>query len=474
MNFFKLILKLISAFILILVYQNCSQFKLVDEPIIENSNSTLSSNKNITQLQNTTTNSRNQTKKNIKFKNLYFGYFGDAMSGVGSGNYLDKTASRSNIHFIREEPMDYAAWRHKLNLAKQNNNQVILMIQHVVYPWADVLPFSDPAERFKIFFNEISDFKDIIVGYYLFDEPYWNNDLRTNDKRSIEEVYLGLDQSAKAIKSSHPEAKVIVTFAYPEMELSIKIPNTIDWIGLNCYFAYGDHCSENKIIYQLSKLKQLMKPHHKLVLTLDAYNSKLSTQSEQNLMIQRIQFWLKNTQNLPVVAYFPFLYQNQNTENLYGAEAHPIVLSYLDQIFYKIKNSSQLQHKNLVKSLLSQSAVALPSKNSQNSICINKEPICEGKDYVRRDSCGKVIERWSSAPLCPSVSCTVLDPKCEGSDYIRRDSCGKVIEKWAAAPICSSVKCENTDYVRRNSSGVIIEIWKNAPLCSSGSASSQN
>jgi hypothetical protein len=79
--------------------------------------------------------------------------------------------------------------------------------------------------------------------------------------------------------------------------------------------------------------------------------------------------------------------------------------------------------------------------------CIVYDPTCEGVDWVRRDSCGKEIERWKNAPkpYCPAGSgaipaantnttCTVLAPKCEGADSVRRDSCGNEIERWKNAP----------------------------------------
>ncbi len=356
-----------------------------------------------------------------QFKNLYFGYFADGMKGVGTGNHLSETASRSNVHFINEEPLDYSAWKQKLNLARANNNQVIIMVQHVVYPWADVIPHTNAAERFATFFKEIESYKDIIIGYYLFDEPYWNNDLRTTNKKTLVEVYEGLQRATHAIKNKHPEAKVILTFAYPEIALNIKVPTAVDWVGINCYYDYGDHCTESKIENMVNYIKQNISSQQKFILTLDAYKSTASNdETTQRKMIDRIKFWLRLTKNLPVVAYIPFLFQDQPAERLYGAKGHPIVLNFLDQLFNKINSNPQLSHDSIATM-----AQEIPNVNS----CVVQEPVCENLDSVRRDSCGKEIDRWVSAPVCTSVGC-------EGLDYVRRNGAGQIVEIWNNAPIC--------------------------------------
>jgi hypothetical protein len=356
-----------------------------------------------------------------QLKNLYFGYFADGMKGVGTGNYLSETSSRSNVHFISEEPLDYSAWKQKLNLARANNNQVIIMVQHVVYPWGDVIPHANAAERFATFYKEIESYKDIIIGYYLFDEPYWNNDLRTTNKKTLTEVYDGLQKATQAIKSKHSEAKVILTFAYPEIALNIKVPTAVDWVGINCYYDFGDNCTEPKIDSMVNYIKQNMSSEQKFVLTLDGYKSTPSNdETTQRKMIDRIKFWLRLTQNLPVAAYFPFIFQDQPAERLYGAKGHPILLNFLDQLFNKINSNPQMPHNSIAAM-----AQEIPNVNS----CVVQEPVCEGLDSVRRDSCGKELDRWVSAPVCSTV-------KCEGLDYVRRNGAGQIVEIWKNAPIC--------------------------------------
>lgn len=362
---------------------------------------------------------------------LYFGYFADAMSGVGNGNYISETSSRSNIHFIGEDPTNYAAWKQKLNSARANNDKVILVVQYVMYPWnADtvvVLPHQDAAKRFATFYNELQSYKDIIVGYYIYDEPFWNND-QSSSKKSISDVYDGLQNASNIIKNLHPEAKTIVTFAYPEIALNIKIPTAIDWVGVNCYFDYGSVCSESAIINMVKYIQQNMTPQQKFVLTLDAYMSKVVSDDVQKNMITRIKFWMNLTKSLPVAAYFPFLFQDQVSqfESLHGAKSHPMVLNYLDQLFNIINSNPDLGHDSIATLAQGISASASP-----------------------------VVQ----------AACTFLEPTCEGSDSVRRDSCGKELDRWKSAPVCSSVKCEGPNYVRRDSTGAIVEVWQNAPLC---------
>ncbi|MBC7741571.1 MAG: hypothetical protein H7061_05210, partial [Bdellovibrionaceae bacterium] len=126
-------------------------------------------------------------------------------------------------------------------------------------------------------------------------------------------------------------------------------------------------------------------------------------------------------------------------------------------------------------------------------VCAVLEPTCEGKDYVRRDSCGKELGRWVNAPVpycpregttvpvaptpAPAPVCAILEPTCEGKDYVRRDSCGKELGRWvnapvpycpdsSAAPVCTVLepKCEGKDSVRRDSCGKELGRWVNAPV----------
>ena len=426
--------------------------------------------------------------KNFSFEPFYFGYFGDGMKNVGTGNYLSETANRANVHFIKEEPEDYAAWKVKLEQVKKSNKQAILMVQHVVYPWQSVIPYEDADVRFKKFYKELEAYSGLIAGYYLYDEPYHNNTMKGAEAKPLQEVYDGLSYAASSIKAVDSIGKVIVTLAYPEIELNPQIPESIDWFGVNCYYVFGDPCSEEKLAIQFAYVKKIKKSHQKLILTLDAYFNEVVSASKQKDMIKRIQFWFNLTKDADVIAYFPFLYQTSRVgEQLIGASDHPVLLNFLDRIFNKIKSSGgSVSHSGNAEYVINLSAEPVidapspspsPTPSSGEPTCQILEPKCEGKDYVRRDSCGKEVERWKNAPApyCSQtnnpepVVCTILEPKCEnGEDYVRRDSCGKEIERWknAPAPYCCKVlepTCEGKDYVRRDSCGKEIERWKNAP-----------
>lgn len=354
--FYKISVLLILLFASVLFFQNCSK-KMSVQNLFQSTEADVAK--------------VNLNKFNNSDKETYFpfGYFANGATGNGTGNYLNETSLRSNIHFITMAEETDQSMFDKLEIVKNNNQRAIMLPQHLFYSWSGenlVVPYTNAEERFVKVFKSIEKYKEYILGYYLFDEPYWANDLNKEFIQPNSVIYNGLQTSGSIIKKYHSEAKVILTVAFTELQLDIQIPDIVDWFGMNCYLTYGSDCSEENLIIYFQKLEGLRKPHQKLVLTLDAYSKTAPTNETQIDLIRRVKFWFQMTKNSEVAAYFPFIYQNFETN--YGAETHPILLNYLDQIYTFISEHPKATHQQI-------SEFALLESGQKNSCSANWKDI---------------------------------------------------------------------------------------------------
>ena len=416
----------------------------------------------------------------------YFGFWGDAMNGVGNGNYIDETAAVSNLHFISSntDSDQFDGLIAKVKQAKSKGNRSVLMLESFFFEWASVNLATSRELRLNKLKVALKDYESSIFGIYIIDEPYWKNSLSAK-KISNEEVGRNLQEAARLARRFFPNAVVITTEASPMLtQPQISFPAEIDWIGVNCYVYYRECRNKAELETLYNNLLGILKHNQQMVLTLDGHwngRKGINYDDIQNKIVARNNLILSIAHRYPIVAFFPFLYQSDNSghEDLVGTNELPKVKAQLFDLGKRIRAGETV-------------------------ICKTLAPTCEGRDYVRRDSCGMELERWKNAPppYCPAggvttpvptptptpppVTCTVMEPKCEGRDYVRRDSCGKEIERWKNAPppycpvggvttpsptptpppvTCTVMepKCEGRDYVRRDSCGKEIERWKNAP-----------
>jgi hypothetical protein len=427
------------------------------------------------------------TDKSIK----YFGYWGDGMRGVGNGNYINETSAVSNVHFISAnldgETSD--EWITKVTQARNNNGKVILMVEGGLFKWQTLEPAINNTTNIRMLDAKLAGLRDSIIGVYLVDEPYYKN-ITAKNPLSETQVYNNIKEAATLMKFFFPSAAVILTEAAPAvLDGSVRFPAEVDWIGVNCYSYYTECKTVTDLESLYHKLADNFLPNQKMVFTLDGLwmvKAEATTSATQNAIIKRDQDILRLSTQFNTIAFFPFIWQSN--DDMVGTEDMPLVKAYLNKIGSDIKNGT------------------FNPASATTATCIVKDPTCEGVDWVRRDSCGKEIERWKNAPkpYCPAGSgaipvapattatCIVKDPTCEGVDWVRRDSCGKEIERWKNAPkpycpagsgvipvapattatcVVKDPTCEGVDWVRRDSCGKEIERWKNAPkpYCPAGS-----
>jgi hypothetical protein len=452
----------------------------------------------------------------------YFGYFGDGMYGEGTGDYINSTASSSNVHFI-SGPFDADSgneWVRKASEAVAKKQKIIIMVAYGIFKWQSLELSESRVENIRNLEQKLYPFKKDIIAAYLIDEPVYAN--QTNQKPlPVQDVYKNLAEGATLVKSYFPDAAVFLTEAAPAIKYgadsgpgAIAFPAEIDWVGLNCYLFYAECRTTVELDALFAKLYKNLLPNQRMLFTLDSQwpdtVAALQPQTQMNL-ISRNESIMKFAEKYQPIAYFPFIYQSATGRA--GAEDMPIVKKYIDGLAPAVLNGTfkagvtcidlgsmcegaDSVHRDSCNNELGRvknsSLCSTGTGSPSTSTCSVLEPKCEGNDYVRRDSCGNEIDRWKNAPApyCKApaptpvpapVVCNVLDPKCEGTDYVRRDSCGKEIDRWknAPAPYCKAPaptpvpapvvcnvldpKCEGTDYVRRDSCGKEIDRWKNAP-----------
>lgn len=351
----------------------------------------------------------------------YFGYWGLGMYGL-NGN-ISTASDHSNLVFVSD--VTFAALEVKIKQAESLKLQSMIMIQSIMFPWQQFSMYVDWQSRWDQFqASIITNHSNSIAGFYIFDEPFHNFDVYYNgtDKEAAALRFnLQLTQLADYIKAKNPGKAIALTYAYIEIEPYVSkfgIQNSFDWIGMNCYLAFGPVCSETNLVKYFSLLNSLRKPQHEFMLTLDAFTSQrvcTIDESKQNEIIDRIDFTLSWTQsNIPVVALTPFLYQEVHdpSEDLCGDSTMPLV-------YNKLKTIAQtFIHKNV-----SESPTSLTMRTGTKTKCVLDDLVT--MDLLKNT----VIHRITLHPLCV--------PKCEGKNLVRRNENNVIINLTRNAPMCS-------------------------------------
>jgi hypothetical protein len=347
----------------------------------------------------------------------YFGFWGSGLSGLA--DVIDATAGFTNLVHIREQA-GTPALAAQLDRAAANGQAVILHVQNVFFPWLSSHLVADPEAAWAELRAATRAWDAVVIGYYLFDEPFWN-DATTPDWQRAGAVALqaSLERAAAIIAADRAEARVLLSYAHPEVTAALRLPAQVDWVAVNCYAAIG--CSDEGTVQVLEALRGKLTGAQRLFLTPDAYWSAAPDAAAQTTVLDRIGL-LSNyaSAHTEVVALMPFLFQSVPAESLWGAPSMPRVLAW-----YRAFGETLL-------GVAAPTGACLPDGTTTVG--------CEAGDYVRRDSCGGEVERWSDAPppYCPAPPACEPDGTttvgCEAGDYVRRDSCGGEVERWPDAP----------------------------------------
>jgi hypothetical protein len=242
----------------------------------------------------------------------------------------------------------------------------------------------------------LRDYQDIVVGFYVYDEPFWvnasegwtsvpNSTLKDSMRRVIDYLHNKLPGRFTAISYSTTELD------HPDFANEF-LPDNVDMWGVNCYLP---SCTDAQLVGYWNKMLSSLKANQKLLVTLDSYwGSDPSVLHRghwpETALISRLRKWksLIAPSQDKVMGVFPFLYQSFPNESLFGAES-----------MTNVKGEYGIYMEALQGRLG-----------------------CDVDSLVRFNSEGQRIGVWENAPMCV--------PKCEGVNYVRRDALGNVLGVW--------------------------------------------
>ncbi len=157
------------------------------------------------------------------------------------------------------------------------------------------------------------------IAMYLYDEPYWNAQLKGIPSSDLTQQ---LNVAGQAIKASLPGMPLIFMEAYTMVNNQMIIPDIFDWVGADCY---TEDCNGSTIFQLYEIIKAKLKPHQKLVVIPTAFVFK-----EPNQFTKADGVWLKDqfikyaqwlAAQTNVIASVSFLYSlTISTEKIIAAE----------------------------------------------------------------------------------------------------------------------------------------------------------
>lgn len=322
---------------------------------------------------------------------IAFGYWGSAMNGAGTGDYINEVAGRGNVVFIREDTVEGVI--SKVLQAKSRGMKSIIMVQNVFFPWASSSLYPDYEAKFRNLWSALSSHKDWIQGFYLFDEPFYNN-AQTPGWQQIYSPFLR-DELNTAVIYIHGIASgipTIVVFSYAELEwpqfYGSYFPREVDWVGFDCYATEGERCSPDHVRGFFAAMMANKEAKQKIVIVPDASHNAAPTLQDDLQKVARLKVYKDMVaSNSDVVGVFPFMYQNHLVGGIWGAESMP-----------NLKGELAVYYEGL-----------------------NGRVRCEGADLVR-PSTGA---RWTAAPVCA--------PSCEGTWLVTRGADGRQLSSAQSA-----------------------------------------
>jgi len=226
----------------------------------------------------------------------------------------------------------------------------MLMVQEKLFsPNNPGVLLTDYAARFDSLWAALGASQVDVAGFYLTDEPYWNNSSAGSNAISESQLKANLNTVAAYIHQKAPRRPIAVTEAYPIVsrpDFASLIPENVDYIGVNCYLAFGDVCSESNIASYVSKIISSKQPNQKLIITADGYWATPPSAQNDADMKARIIFWEQLLApyfaSNQIGAFTPFIYQSIPQWGLYGISAMPQSLAEMRGYMTEIRRTASV------------------------------------------------------------------------------------------------------------------------------------
>lgn len=280
-----------------------------------------------------------------------FGFFADAATGVGRGDYIENTHPYANVHFVNGESLDEVS--EKVKKVKSLNSSAILMVQNYLYDWHTVRLQIRAEFNIRTLADRLK--KDgtlsTVKGIYIIDEPYWNNEnnlslpgRNSQDYLQPSTVFKNLKDGADLIlKYFGSDVLILSSEAYPILDTHIEkggwmgFPENYNLIAMNCYVMYATVCdTELKYRKYIDALASSLRPQQRMFLTLDNYwgNVDRDSRGVQQLLIDRTALQLRIAKEKNINVLVSFLYQTSLTssETLYGLDSMPLLFDYVKSV----------------------------------------------------------------------------------------------------------------------------------------------
>jgi len=190
----------------------------------------------------------------------YFGYYWGASTVFG--NFMDEFKDHCNFVNVRGNELEF------LQIAKDMNLKAILNIDYIFRKCeGSNCLHDDYLARWNDYADMILPYRDNILGFYPYDEPYLNG----NPIADQEKV-------TQAIKSRFSDKPIFVTFAYSSVTDTLEIPEGYDRISITPY--YGEFTGQN-MLYYLDILKTGLKHGQEIILTGDGFTFSWNPSAEE-------------------------------------------------------------------------------------------------------------------------------------------------------------------------------------------------
>jgi hypothetical protein len=257
----------------------------------------------------------------------YFGYYASAMSGVGTGNYIQETSSHSNLVWIREFCGQSEV--SKLQQARARGMKAVLDVGCNFFDFRTLklLPEKEIERRLAGLIPRIQPYLDTIAAFYPLDEPF-----HIGKKKGISYGYMGeqlrtVNRVLKSLFPTIPIAVIITTEAINSPE--VRVPENYDWVGFDCYGSWVQ-CQESGSIPSLyARMLAKLKPHQKTMVIADANIREHAGSEEQRQLANRAGLYFNLAASDPrVIAFIPFIYQSfdEGSRHYVGVRDMPRVL----------------------------------------------------------------------------------------------------------------------------------------------------
>lgn len=264
---------------------------------------------------------------------VWFGYY--QVDGFGFGNGLDDVGSFSNIahialgNYTTNDQLDALAEHYKTHKVR-----MLINVGNDLIDWANNVPLWNMDARWadlrakidRIRQHNTSNF-DILAGFYLADEPFWNCLLQDGYYNSTSQntLYNTLYNVTGMIKNWY-SSPVMITEAFPMLEdpyySYLSIPSNIDWVGFD-YYMNANENFDSVIPWYLARLKNKLTSSQKIWLVPECIGMMTPEPSDWQRRLWSLDYYELARGDYQIIGLLAFRYDSAMLANQpYTIEMH--------------------------------------------------------------------------------------------------------------------------------------------------------